>query len=119
MVTMVRKRSSTYQYPLPRSTRPIPVKIAITVEMLDCFRDLRRAEARCQCTNLSTTPCAACIAGEAVSERLRELFGLQPWEETYTETLEGDGPHYETAYARFRALCDALRLAGRAKASFG
>src|SRR5262245_49026973 len=113
MVMGPRKRSSTYQYPLPPSTRPPPVKIAITAEMLDAFRELRRAEARCQCTNLSGTPCAACIAYDAIADRLRGLFGLEPWEEPFTETLEGDGPHYQAAFARYRALCDALRTLGR------
>jgi hypothetical protein len=52
-----------FRYPLPKATwaRPPKMKIRISAEALDAYVALRRAEARCHCSNHSRTLCEACI----------------------------------------------------------
>jgi hypothetical protein len=51
-----KKRNSRYRYPLPKSTWTPPPKILVTPEMLNAFRELQRADARCHCTGNSHEP---------------------------------------------------------------
>jgi hypothetical protein len=81
--------------------------------MLACFVEMERNQLLCRCPSYGGPRCAACEAYDAAADRLRQLFKLEPWEEPYTTTTEGEGPQYRAAHARYWALRNAERLARR------
>jgi hypothetical protein len=107
---MTRRRRAPH--PLPRSALPRPLRMTITPAMLEAYKAMRRAEARCKCSPYGGPRCEGCQDYDAAEAALRGLFQLESWQEVVAETLDPDArPWQRAAFFRYVNLEDALREA--------
>jgi hypothetical protein len=101
-------------HPLPRSALPRSLRFSIAPAMLESYKAMRGAEARCKCSPYGGPRCDGCQDYAASEAALRAAFQLESWQEVVAETVAPDAKPWErAAYVRFCNLEGALREARR------